>query len=729
MKRMMITLTAILLSYCALAQVPPMDESVFLDYTRKLKEEGNRYYRLGHKSGIKRTIELYRSALDDRWREGQLSKYSYDSLNNEICRLEGDYHYENADVDPSSFAKAEKCFLKCLDYSSTHTTDRTAYRDQYIVLMELAQLYYKEERYLEALEKMTLAYKRAGNYHSPGDDEFLDVTGQLAICLARNGFTEDALEYIDDVVDNYRDRNSERYGEALRRKANILMLDPEVSKENVDIAVSCYREYFQLKRSDALESFSGMSSSEREEYWASTRPFVTDCYTVEGADPKLLYDVALFSKALLLQLDSRGAGKASLTSSWKDIQASLGTKSCAVEFIQYKKAGKQRMAALIVRKKGNPEFVGMPDPDVVYSYSVYGRPVSFMIRSVSGKAKNPMYSDSTGLFRMIWNDSLLKALGDAKDVYFSPDGYLHQLAIEYMIPEEAGDIRAHRLTTTRMLLSPSRTTSFDRGLFVGGLDYNSDCCSSNGENDASACGYIRRRRCRFDKLAYSSEEIDSLVSIWNSPATIKLKGTDADEANFRASCQNADFLHISTHGLFGAASQSFGTDLKPCVSDTTLSQSVIVLSGGQYSIDSNNSYDSSFDGLLSAKELSSMDLSDAGLVVLACCETGLGYLTSDGVYGIQRGLKNAGAGAMVVSLWDVNDKATSLFMTAFHRGLKQGTPVREAFDSAREAFSCSGGNDYKMIFNSATLVNEYESSLNFYEPQYRDAFVLIDAIQ
>lgn len=69
-----------------------------------------------------------------------------------------------------------------------------------------------------------------------------------------------------------------------------------------------------------------------------------------------------------------------------------------------------------------------------------------------------------------------------------------------------------------------------------------------------------------------------------------------------------------------------------------------------------------YDGILSARELAEQDLSHVSLVVLSACQSGLGYICTDGVYGLQRGLKTAGVKAIIASLWSVDDQATMLLM-------------------------------------------------------------------
>ena len=76
-----------------------------------------------------------------------------------------------------------------------------------------------------------------------------------------------------------------------------------------------------------------------------------------------------------------------------------------------------------------------------------------------------------------------------------------------------------------------------------------------------------------------------------------------------------------------------------------------------------------------------MNLANSELGVLSACETGLGDLVgSEGVYGLQRAFKIAGARYLIMSLWQVPDFQTQVFMTAFYKHWLEGKmTVPEAF--------------------------------------------------
>ena len=84
------------------------------------------------------------------------------------------------------------------------------------------------------------------------------------------------------------------------------------------------------------------------------------------------------------------------------------------------------------------------------------------------------------------------------------------------------------------------------------------------------------------------------------------------------------------------------------------------------------------DGFLRTHDIYNLKL-PAELVVLSACETGLGKdVTGEGLEGLTRGFMYAGARRVVVSLWNVNDKATAALMQRLYAGMLRGNKTPAA---------------------------------------------------
>ena len=125
------------------------------------------------------------------------------------------------------------------------------------------------------------------------------------------------------------------------------------------------------------------------------------------------------------------------------------------------------------------------------------------------------------------------------------------------------------------------------------------------------------------------------------------------------------------------------------MSDNPLLRSGLIFSGANKKW-SNPSYqiDSSDDGILTAYEISNLDLSEAKLVVMSACETGLGEIKgSEGIFGLQRSFKLAGVKNIIMSLWKVPDTQTKELMKIFYQNCFNGLSISEALRTAQMEMS------------------------------------------
>jgi CHAT domain-containing protein len=210
----------------------------------------------------------------------------------------------------------------------------------------------------------------------------------------------------------------------------------------------------------------------------------------------------------------------------------------------------------------------------------------------------------------------------------------------------------------------------------GGLDYDySQELESDGERPKKRAGVESLYNTRF--------EIEEISQILKSKGVkceeyIGLKGT---EASFKSLPEhNINVLHLSTHGKYETTIETS----KYINEDNALSRSYIALSGVNMKlldpqIDENN------DGIMSALDISKMIFKSLDLVSLAACESALGgYSDDDGILGLQKGFKKAGAKTILMSLDKVDDEATRILMVEFYKNLMSGKSKLQSLKDAQK---------------------------------------------
>lgn len=144
-------------------------------------------------------------------------------------------------------------------------------------------------------------------------------------------------------------------------------------------------------------------------------------------------------------------------------------------------------------------------------------------------------------------------------------------------------------------------------------------------------------------------------------------------------------LHLATHGFF--LEPTANTNEKKIGDNLSKASENPLLLSGLYFCNAENAEnkaigtgDANSDGILTSYEAMSLDLSQTELVVLSACETGVGTIRNgEGVYGLQRAFQVAGANAVIMSLWKVDDKATQELMTMFYSKWTDHDSKIEAF--------------------------------------------------
>jgi CHAT domain-containing protein len=320
------------------------------------------------------------------------------------------------------------------------------------------------------------------------------------------------------------------------------------------------------------------------------------------------------------------------------------------------------------------------------------------------------------LRRAIW-DPVASRLDDVERVFIVPDGALQLVSFaalpvgdsKFLI--ESGPL-IHYLSAERDLAPEKEPSPPGIGLLaLGGPAFDNVARPSSEPSDRpqifrgnrSACGDLRE--VRFEELPATVDETRHIVELWEKAtpgvpaggAPILLTSDGASEAAFKMGAPGRRILHLATHGFFlggrcssvldrtrGVAGVS-GSPLEesppPAAAENPLLLSGLVLAGANLRDDAGPD---SEDGILTAEEIAAMDLRGVEWAVLSACDTAVGQIEAgEGVLGLRRAFRIAGARTVIMSLWPVDDDSTRQWMEELYearlvRDLSTAEAVHEA---------------------------------------------------
>ena len=152
--------------------------------------------------------------------------------------------------------------------------------------------------------------------------------------------------------------------------------------------------------------------------------------------------------------------------------------------------------------------------------------------------------------------------------------------------------------------------------------------------------------------------------IYGEKSTIYSSG-QANHDNF-FNTKRPRILHVSTHGDY-----LDNEDMEP------MDRGLLCLSG--YNVEENNS------GYISAKEIQYMDLKGTELAVLSACNTGLGEnISGEGIYGIRRAFELAGCQTLLLTVEEVDDFNSAIFMKSFYERYNKTNNIYQSFKDTKE---------------------------------------------
>lgn len=386
------------------------------------------------------------------------------------------------------------------------------------------------------------------------------------------------------------------------------------------------------------------------------------------------------------------------TTSYDEVKKSLKPDACAIEFVRFRHHNNKQWtdsiyyAALIVKaNQESPECVFLCEENHLKAllnrhqnaqqlYATRGRTRG---KSRGTDTEGVDFLPSKNLYSLIWQPMQAHLKG-IKTVYYTPSGILHQIAFSALPIDETNlltdQVQLNALSSTRSLVQPKSSVKIDNAALYGGIFYDE---KQGTPSDANGWQYLEGTKKEVNRIA-------SLLT--NESVKVHLnEGEQATEnafKTFNTEGVSPTVLHIATHGFF-YQNKADSTNKSPISfqnAKNPLIRSGLVMAGANKAWLGGQAEEGKEDGILTAFEISNMNLTSTQVVVLSACETGLGDVQgSEGVYGLQRAFKMAGVNYILMSLWKVSDKHTAELMEKFYTFWLRGATIEDAFHEAQQA--------------------------------------------
>jgi len=368
---------------------------------------------------------------------------------------------------------------------------------------------------------------------------------------------------------------------------------------------------------------------------------------------------------------------------WQQVRNNLEKDEASVEFVM---ADTTLIALVLTKGCAYPQYVplmGAEDGEI-------------MIRMFQGKDPTQLADSIYGPGRTYLYEKLWKPLeayfNGAMKIYYSPTSILNSLAFAaFTLPDGSYLIdhyELHQLTSTARIAYRSEKQKSKKKVLTaniyGALYYNDEQRayytprlaemrqSFQSDSYLAQTDKQRGQTESFPFLENSLYEADAITSLLSANGVLAHEhvGMEATEQAFRKLDGNSpDILLISTHGFF--YNDPYKAREVPYLQQrqhvlNAMTSTGLILADGERAWQGEQ-LDDDTDNVLSAAEVASMNLKNTQLAVLSACETGLGTSNNEGVYGLQRGFKQAGVRSLCASLWSVNDHSTADLMQSFFR--------------------------------------------------------------
>jgi CHAT domain-containing protein len=360
------------------------------------------------------------------------------------------------------------------------------------------------------------------------------------------------------------------------------------------------------------------------------------------------------------------------------VQATLPEGSALIEYFGYgamdfarSQYTGMRYVAYVLPKSGALFHIDLGDKEALDALAVH------LHSSLRNPGSELYREDGRALYQKLLSPVLARLPG-VEQLFISPDGQLNLIPFG-ALPDEGGGylVKSKKITYLSSGRELLRLTNLVRPqsapIIFSAPSYGAKVADQEERSTPICPGF------EFNSLdVQQGQNVRELLGL---PSARLIEGPQATETALKR-IQGPGILHLVTHGYFcpdaPAKTPVRGEGPKADRGDALVRSGLILANANQ------RKKGQADDGVLTALEVSALDLWGTQLVVLSACETGVGDVhDGEGVFGLRRALAVAGAASQVLTLWKVDEAATRDLMIEFYQRLRAGESRAEALRQAQ----------------------------------------------
>ena len=564
-------------------------------------------------------------------------------------------------------------------------------------LGDFAEYCYILHDYKNARRFMNIYMRFMDKHYSKDDMEYL--LAEVRFVKYQNDNTSDKIDALkhccrglrEQISNNFAGMTSSQqdyFAQKLKEPFSYALKLLEEQPNNEDLAELCFEnEVFNrglLMRTDALLRQALLSSGDSslikdyEQFIGYKRELIArDEVVGPGNFARRMYlkqEIAKLEKQLSVG-SSEFARSNYSDIRVKDIKSSLSSNESLITYVEIPHKHGTSLGAFVLNKENGLQYISMCSSKELISLEEIAQN-DILKLCVDNMAYHLLF------------EKIDKKITDEGTILYSPAGIVHRIPLKALYIDNdltIGDkYKLSALANPIDLYYQDNTQNFaiDKMKIAlwGGIDY--------GTSDTKDENFIKTRSVtRGESLVYlpgSLNEVDNIYRMLDGKvlSAVHFTGNGATESSFKQKASGADIIHISTHGFFHE--------------DQAHELNNAMHNSGLFFANANAAWKDNYkpeyfykgyeDGILRADEIETQDLASCKLVVLSACETGLGEIKGDeGVFGLQRAFKLAGARCILMSLWSVPDAATEELMKRFYENLLIDSNIDNAFNNAQKS--------------------------------------------